>query len=243
MSLRNTSVNVPNPYTPRRSPKAGAGGRPPLISRESILAAARNLPVNELTMPLVAAQLGVKAAALYYHFESRAALVNELGALIVTDFRVGPVDPKRWRLWLERTSMDMFHFLVANPVVFEIDNWAYFVRIGAPALEKVLQGLEESGFDPAESLQIWSAMSALIYTQARTQYDTSRLDAQTKQQVMDRYATSLQQLPRLRSAVAKMSLQDPEQVFVKLVRWLVSRFPAPRSARKSKVRRRKGEES
>jgi TetR/AcrR family transcriptional regulator, tetracycline repressor protein len=230
---------MPNPYTPRRSPKSGAGGRPPLISRESILAAARSLPADKLTMPLVASQLGVNAAALYYHFESRAALLAELSSSIVTDFRVGPVDPKRWRLWLERTTLDLCRLLVANPVVFEIENWAYAVRISGSALENVLQGMEEAGFDPTESLQMWGVLGPFVYAQARVQYDTSRLDAKTKQQVMEKYATYLQQLPRLRAATAKANSRDPEQAFVKNVRWLISLFPAPRSARRAKVRQRK----
>jgi len=230
---------MPNPNPSRRPQKSGVGGRPPLISRESILAAARNLPFNELTMPLVAAQLGVNAAALYYHFESRAALLAELSSLVVAEFTVAPVDRKHWRLWLERTSMDLFHFLVANPVVFEIENWAYVVRIGAPVLENVLQGLEDAGFDSTESLQLWTAISALVYAQARAQCDTSRLDAKTKQDVMEKFATSLQQLPRLGAAAAKAGLQDPEQAFVKILRWLIALFPAPRSARTSKVRRQR----
>jgi AcrR family transcriptional regulator len=230
---------MPNPYTPRHAPNSGAGGRPPLISRESILKAARSLPADKLTMPLVAAQLGVNAAALYYHFESRAALLAELSSLIVTDFKVGPVDPKRWRLWLERTALDLCRFLIAHPVVFEVENWADTIRISVPALESLLQGMEEAGFAPAESLQIWTVMGAYVYTRAQAQYHASHMDTKTRQQLTEKYSTYLQQCPHFSAAAGTVTVHDPEQAFLKSVRWLIALLPAPGSGRTAKVRRRK----
>jgi AcrR family transcriptional regulator len=190
-------------------------------------------------MPLVAAQLGVNAAALYYHFQSRAALLTELSSLIVTDFKVGPVDPKRWRLWLERTALDLCRFLIAHPVVFEVENWADTIRITAPALESLFQGMAEAGFAPAESLQIWTVMSAYVYIRARAQYHASHMDTKTRRQLTETYSTSLQQLPHFSAAVATVSVHDPEQAFLKNVRWLIGLLPAPGSGRTAKVRRRK----
>jgi AcrR family transcriptional regulator len=218
--------------------KPRSGGRPPVISREKILAAARSLPLDALTMPLVASKLGVNAAALYYHFESRGALMAALSSLIVADFDVAPVDPRRWRVWLERTTVDLCRFLVANPVVFEIENMTDVVKTIAPALENVLKGMGEAGFELTESLQMWSVIGPFVFTQARALHDAWRLDAKTKQQMLNTYETYLQQLGELRSAAAKLNLQDPEQAFVKNLRWLISLLPEPRSAAPRATRRK-----
>ena len=189
-------------------------------------------------MPLVAAQLGVNPAALYYHFESRDALLTELSSQVLSDFKVEQVDPRRWRAWLERTTLDMCRFLLANPVLFKVENSAQVIKVCAPILESVFEGLEEAGFSPAKALQVWTVLGTLVYAQARILHDASRLDAKTKQQAMERYAASSQKLPRLRAAVARSSSDDPEQALAESLRWLISIIPAPRSARRARVRQR-----
>jgi AcrR family transcriptional regulator len=189
-------------------------------------------------MPLVAAQLGVNAAALYYHFESRDALLTELSSQVISDFRVEQVDPKRWRDWLERTTLDMCRFLLANPVLFKVENSAQVIKVGAPILESVLQGLEKAGFSPAKALQVWTVLGTIVYAQTRMLHDASRLDARTKQQALERYAAYAQKFPRFRAAVARPGSDDPEQVFAASVHWLISIIPAPRSTRRARVRQR-----
>jgi AcrR family transcriptional regulator len=229
---------MPNPYTLRRSSTSRAGGRPPRISRERILAAARGLPVEKLSMPLVAAQLGVNPAALYYHFESRDALLTELSSQVVSDFTVKPVDPQRWRVWLERTTLDMYRFLLANPVIFKVENSAQVIKVTAPILESVLAGLEEAGFSPAKALQVWTVLGTIVYAQTRMLHDTSRLDANTKQQALERFAAYSRKFPRLRAAIARPGSDDPEQAFTESLRWVISIIPAPRPTRRTRVRQR-----
>ena len=76
------------------------GGRPAQISRQKILEAAAELPVDDVTMSAVAARLGVTHASLYKYFPSRAALV----AAVLMDLgeRIEVPDPATtsWQEWV-----------------------------------------------------------------------------------------------------------------------------------------------
>lgn len=58
-------------------------GRPARISREQIIAAARKLPPDGLTMQAVATELGVDRSALHYYVPDREALLELVAADIV----------------------------------------------------------------------------------------------------------------------------------------------------------------
>lgn len=56
-------------------------GRPPQLSREQIVAAARSVPREQLTMKAIADTLGVSRKALHYHVGDKEGLLN----LVVAD--------------------------------------------------------------------------------------------------------------------------------------------------------------
>lgn len=98
---------MPNPKsdTSRPSDKRAAKSRPsPNLERDKVLDATLDL-LNEvgfegLTLRRVADKLGVKAAALYWHFESKQDLINHLAGRIFTrefDTTEAKIDQYTWR--------------------------------------------------------------------------------------------------------------------------------------------------
>lgn len=81
------------------------GGRPARISRQKILEAAAELPLDDVTMSAVAARLGVTHASLYKYFPSRAALV----AAVLMDLgeRIEVPDPATmpWQEWVVEAGL------------------------------------------------------------------------------------------------------------------------------------------
>ncbi len=245
MALKNMSVKMSKKQIRSQtasvrvsSAQRARGGRPAQISRDCILAEARLVPAEELTMPRIASRLGVNAAALYYHFESRDALLAELGSLVVSEFRARPADSEPWRDWLERTTLEVSRFLLANPVILEVENWSRVAKITAPMLESVLGILDEAGFGASEALQIWSVLANIAYAQARLLHDASRLDAKKRQQADEQYRIYAQHFPRIRAAVTRLGPNDPKQAFAETVRWLIALLPDPVSSTTTRGRRR-----
>jgi TetR/AcrR family transcriptional regulator, tetracycline repressor protein len=230
MSVK-TAKTEPRPRTRRaRAGTAlpGRGGRPAQISREWIVAEARTLPIEKLTMPRIASRLGVNPAALYYHFDSRDALLAELSSLVVSEFQSPPANLKDWRIWLENMTVDVSRFMLANPVVLEVENWSRIEKVGAPLLESVLRALTQAGFHASEALRMWSVLGNIAYAQARLLHDVSRLDKSVRQQAVERYRANAQDFPLTRSAMDVQASNDPELAFRATVRWLVNMFPSPR---------------
>ncbi len=182
-------------------------------------------------MPLIASRLGVNPAALYYHFESRDALLAELSSLVISEFRPQPAEPRHWRLWLEHTTLEVSRFLLANPVILEVENWSRVARIGAPLLESALVTLEEAGFAATEALRIWSVLGNVAYAQARLLHDVSRLDAKKQQQAAEQYEAYAQHFPRIRAAMARLGSDDPKRAFAETVHWLIALLPEPPTIR------------
>ena len=57
-------------------------GRPPTLSRDSILAIAAKIPVEGFSLRVVADRLGVSPQSIYYYFNSKNALLGVLALLL-----------------------------------------------------------------------------------------------------------------------------------------------------------------
>src|SRR5688500_14413994 len=92
-------------------------GRPPTLSRESILRAADSIPLDEMTMPRLAEVLGVTDRAIYYWFASREELLQALAADLLAALVPPKTEGKTWQDWLVELGQHMRQFLIDNPVV------------------------------------------------------------------------------------------------------------------------------
>lgn len=80
-----------------------AGGRPPKLSREAVLDAARSLPPHEVTLAAVGSRLGVTSPALYRYFPDRAAILEALAAEAREQLTPPPADLP-WEEWLRAAA-------------------------------------------------------------------------------------------------------------------------------------------
>ena len=71
MAETNKPIDTESDESPRRR-----RGRPPQISRKQIVAAARSMPRDQLTMQAIADALGVSRKALHYHVGDKRGLLN-----------------------------------------------------------------------------------------------------------------------------------------------------------------------
>ncbi len=210
---------------PKAVPKA-IGGRPAKISRERILEEARQLGAGELSFPRIAQRLGVRPPALYYHFASREELLNALAVELAKEFDLKPGQPKRWRAWLEETTLHFYDMLRANPAVFEVGNWRGLAMFGVPVLETVLATLEAAGYSLEDAGRAWEVVSHLAYSEARILNDIQKAGPLLAVQAPDQIAG--QPVPRARTWHASNST-DPREHFAQTLHWIVSALPRPRS--------------
>ena len=201
-----------------------SGGRPAKISRERILEEARQLGAGELTFSRIAERLGVRQQALYYHFESRDALLHALALELSREFDLQAGHPKKWRQWLEQTALHFYDFLAANPMVLEPSNWRGLAMFGMPLMEAALQTLEGAGFTPKEAGRIWDVVADLAYVEARTVFEATKAGPIPARVDLDEIAG--RPMPHTRAYFAQIEKQ-PRTHFAETLHWLVTALPRP----------------
>jgi TetR/AcrR family transcriptional regulator, tetracycline repressor protein len=192
-------------------------GRPPQISREQILAAARSIPRDELTMKAIADALGVSRKALHYHVGDKQGLLN----LVVADLfesELANVDLPEddWRTVL-RAFAHAFH-----RGVLQVGVAATYVQLhgmaGTTAMkltERVVQTLFDAGFDETLARRALSAISSVAMTHAqidliKAQHGIYPQEAELTDVLL---RTSLEQFPGLRRILAFVQKEGPDDQF------------------------------
>ena len=161
--------------TPSRSGAARPGkgrrrGRPPAIDRAGIVAAARALGVQNLTMQAVADALGVSDAALYHHFRNREALI---AALVEETVRDAPFPEDRgqgWRAWMAEFAESLRDVLADHP------GSAGFAATSGPTnpeqiklVSRAVGVLTRSGFDEREAAMIYSLVTSFVISSVQAE--------------------------------------------------------------------------
>ncbi len=89
------------------------------LSRDRVLAAARDVlaggGLQALTMRTLADRLGVRPNALYSHFASKTALIEELLDDVLTEVRAPATDTPDWRMALHDLMASTHEVLLAHP--------------------------------------------------------------------------------------------------------------------------------
>jgi TetR/AcrR family transcriptional regulator, tetracycline repressor protein len=149
-------------------------GRPPRISRDQIVAAARSVSTTDLTMQGVADALGVSRKALHYYVGDRAGLLT-LMVLDQFERELAPVElptDDDWRATLRAYAMAFRDGLIR---VGGQVHAAGFTQLGglstAAALalaDRVLDALLSAGLDPDSARHGLTAASNIAQSAAQT---------------------------------------------------------------------------
>lgn len=94
-------------------------GRPPRVSRKSILDAARALPADALSMQAVADSLGVDRSTINYHFADRTELVESVASLALSERLAEYVPPAStdWREWVTSYTRFVYEALIERGTI------------------------------------------------------------------------------------------------------------------------------
>jgi TetR/AcrR family tetracycline transcriptional repressor len=126
-------------------------GRPARISREQIVAAAREVGVDELRMSDVARALDVAPAALYHHVRDRDELLGLVAAQVLEETAYDqwiPSDESPWQDWLRAYAVAFRTAAIENATLFR------YVRLTTLAtasrleqIDRLVAVLLQAGFD------------------------------------------------------------------------------------------------
>ncbi|WP_062378464.1 TetR/AcrR family transcriptional regulator C-terminal domain-containing protein [Demequina pelophila] len=147
-------------------------GRPPKLSRDSIVAAARGLDRAQMSVTAVADALGVARNAVAYHVGGR----DELVALVIEselEERLAPLEVPvdDWRRAIKVASEGMLDALVAcGPAALAITRAPRTGFLGPS--EQLLVALTRAGFSDAAAGRALALLSEVVYAAARYTLET-----------------------------------------------------------------------
>jgi AcrR family transcriptional regulator len=138
------------------SPKRG---RPALIDRERIVAAAfeiaRENGAGAINMTSVAARLGVAQPALYYHVRNVDDLLGLVAAEILRQMPVPDVR-MRWDRWLYVFAKELYQLIREHEVLSRVPYLSVHTPFPPTVIERALRVLTRAGFDGAVALLVLS---------------------------------------------------------------------------------------
>ncbi|MFP6655974.1 MAG: TetR/AcrR family transcriptional regulator [Myxococcota bacterium] len=143
-------------------------GRPPTLSRESILKAAAEIPLPSFSVRAVAEMLNVSPQSIYYYFENRNALLGALAEVSVA--QLPDMTATDWQSYFRESLLGYRRWLIASksPALLpEINSsWA---RLNDQESEGLLLKMEafvaffiKAGFRPQEALEVWNLGTTLV---------------------------------------------------------------------------------
>jgi AcrR family transcriptional regulator len=148
---------------PQQSSSHRAPGRPPRISREEVIGAARRIVdeegVDRLTMRRLAAEVGSTPMALYHHVRNK----EELLVLLLDDYATRtmrrPVLPARPRERVLVAATAIHEALAACPWIVEVLTADDLMSASALwFVEQIVGGLVECGLSPERAVHGYRAI-------------------------------------------------------------------------------------
>lgn len=149
-------------------------------TRSDILAAARSIlaehSLADLTMRRLAADLGVRPNALYWHFPNKQTMLAALAEDILSGIP-GPSDGVDWLTDLHRLATDMREILLSVPDSAEVISSAWASGLADRSIERVIADVAgRGGLDSQAASGLATAICQLtigltIEEQTRTQME------------------------------------------------------------------------
>lgn len=136
------------------------------LDRDAIARAALALldevGLDGLTVRRLAAELGVKSPALYWHFRSKQELLNEMTRTLLAPSMGGPRDGETWQAWFTRRARGYRQMLASHRDCVRLVTGSHPGHTIARRFEEELQILIHYGFTPGQGLHAVATMSAYV---------------------------------------------------------------------------------
>jgi AcrR family transcriptional regulator len=144
------------PLVPRRR---RGGGRVPILTREHILDTAERFAIADLSMPALAAQLGVTHSAIYYYFPSRADLLAAMANQAAQRLAPPPRNGQEWDVWLIDAALALRELFIERPHIGDVVSLGG-VALGTPFVEAIVAVALDAGFTPEQAVDVVQLVSA-----------------------------------------------------------------------------------
>jgi AcrR family transcriptional regulator len=141
-------------------------GRPPLINREQVAAAALKIIDEEgldaLSIERIGQEVGVRGPTLYHHFNDKAEILAEAARLVL-----GHLDFDRefsdWQEWMVSISLSFYRSLLEHPNATVILIQSLPDASALPGLERAAKLLDEAGVDRRVHVLIMEGTEKIVW--------------------------------------------------------------------------------
>lgn len=141
-------------------------GRPPLINREQVAAAALKIIDEEgleaLSIERIGQEVGVRGPTLYHHFNDKAEILAEAARLVL-----GHLDFDRefsdWQEWMISVSLSFYRSLLEHPNATVILIQSLPDASALPGLERAAKLLDDAGVDPRVHVLIMEGTEKIVW--------------------------------------------------------------------------------
>ena len=197
-------------------------GRPPTLSRDSILAVAAEIPLEDFSLRAVADRLGVSPQSIYYYFESKNALLGALAEKNLAEFP--GIEAPDWRSYYRLSLLGYRRWLLASgsPALSPEIN-ASWARFNNQPSEAILQRMEafvdffvRAGFTPHQAIEVWNLGVTLVTRSVITRLSDDEIDEHWQALLADIEGLGVERFPRLSAALAEQT-PPVEDMFARMV--------------------------
>lgn len=124
----------------------------------------KRVGLDGLTTRSLAAELGVKSPALYWHFRSKQELLDAMADAMVSEAGMGPPRPgETWQTWLARRARAYRASLLAYRDSARIVTAALTLSPATiQSFNAELQAMVDLGFDPVQALRTITAITNYV---------------------------------------------------------------------------------
>jgi AcrR family transcriptional regulator len=138
-------------------------GRPPRVNLQLIVDAALELGLDGVSLPAVAAHLGVGTSTLYRHVRNRDELVRLAAARVALGRQLPSKRNGGWVDFCTRYAESLFDSLSREPLVIqELMRGRLGPDIEVDYLEPFLATLVDHGFTPVEGTRLFRTIGMLV---------------------------------------------------------------------------------
>jgi TetR/AcrR family transcriptional regulator, tetracycline repressor protein len=150
-------------------------GRPPSFSRDELIAAARRLGPEGISLQAVAEELGVARTSLYWHVRHQAELGELVFAHLVHEASVGdwtPSDGATWEEWLDAYARALRRTVLAAGEWFRYATARLFYsRHALRSADRLLTALLDAGFSIEEATRALDFVTEIVWASVRASTD------------------------------------------------------------------------
>lgn len=201
------------------------------LSREAIVDAAIALVEREgaevLSMRRLGAELGIEAMSLYHYFQGREELLGAIGERMLAPLDELDVESD-WHSACTRFAGAVRRIAVAQPATFRLLG---LQPLDSPRslrpVERLLGALVADGFEPAEALALYRAVTGYARGYALAEVTGFTVDAADPRRRAVLRALPNEEFPILRGRAAELARLDPNLAFERGLRALLDGFPSP----------------